>query len=69
LTTIPPNALSEFRVVIDAMKAEYGINSGAVIMSTTCGRQSVSRQKSSSGGHRIGIQPSACGFLFTVETL
>jgi len=35
VTTISPNALSEFRVVTGAMKAEYGRNSGAVVMLTT----------------------------------
>src|SRR6266540_697879 len=35
ITTISPNALSEFRVVTGAMKAEYGRNSGAVVMLTT----------------------------------
>jgi hypothetical protein len=35
VTTISPNALSEFRVVTGAMKAEYGRNSGAIIMLTT----------------------------------
>jgi hypothetical protein len=35
VTTVSPNALSEFRVVTGAMKAEYGRNSGAVVMMTT----------------------------------
>lgn len=35
VTTISPNALAEFRVVTGAMKAEYGRNSGAVVMMTT----------------------------------
>jgi len=32
---ISPNALAEFRVVTGAMKAEYGRNSGAIVMLTT----------------------------------
>jgi len=32
---ISPNALAEFRVVTGAMKAEYGKNSGAIVMLTT----------------------------------
>jgi hypothetical protein len=35
VTTISPNALYEFRVVTGAMKAEYGRNSGAIVMLTT----------------------------------
>lgn len=35
VTTISPNAISEFRVITGSMKAEYGRNSGAVVLVTT----------------------------------
>ena len=33
--TISPNAVAEFRVITGVMKAEYGRNSGAVVLVTT----------------------------------
>lgn len=35
VTTISPNAISEFRVITGSMKAEYGRNSGAIVLVTT----------------------------------